>query len=116
MRSVMFSVIVVLSTFQSALAGNVDVYIPNVTISPGQTTLVLPVTARLQGGDVYNVDGYVMKVNITGGSGCTFAGPATRPDSNYLLGQSDQWDGGMLTNGVWTLEQTTDMSEAIVHD
>ena len=50
-----------------------------------------------------------MKVNITGNNGCTFSGPAAQLSPNYLLGQSDEWDGGSLANGGRTLEETTDM-------
>ena len=39
MRSVMICLTAVLFTFQSALAGNVDVYIPDVNVSPGETSL-----------------------------------------------------------------------------
>jgi hypothetical protein len=109
MRSVLFFLTLAFCAFQSALAGNVDVYLPDIFVSPGETSRNLPITTRLQSGDVYDIGGYVLKVNITGNNGCVFAGPATQLTSNYLLGQSDAWDGGSLASGSRTLEQTSDL-------
>jgi hypothetical protein len=110
MKSFLFFAIAVLFAVQSAMAaGHVDVYIPNVNILPVETSCDLPITARLQSGDVYNLGGYVLKVNVAGDGGCTFSGPATQGSDNYLLGQSDFWDGGSLANSGRTLEQITDL-------
>lgn len=111
MRIVMICAAVVLLTLSPVLAADVDVYLPNVTVSPANTTCDLLVTARLRGGAVYDLDGYVMKVKISGGNGCVFSRPATQASSNYLLDQPSLWDGGTLSNGGRTLEQVTDMRE-----
>ena len=110
MRRVMMFLTAVLLVVQFASAGQIDVYLPDLNVTPSETRCNLPIIARLQGGDVYNVGGYVLKVDITGSDGCTFAGPAVQPSSNYLLDESDAWDGGSLANAGRTIEETTDVS------
>jgi len=100
----------VLLAVQSASAGQIDVFLPDFNVTPDETGCNVPITARLQSGGVYDVGGYVLKVGITGSDGCTFAGQAVQPSSNYLLNESDAWDGGSLTNASRILEEMTDVS------